>query len=70
MNTEKEKIVLRVGMNDGIVDGKMRIKNKSFSQILLDASDESILSTGEAIGELLDKEVVHIVKVEQIALSR
>lgn len=58
-----EKTQVRLQFDGGIVDGKQRYKNKTFSNIKEEASDESILVVSDAINSLSEKDVLKTRKV-------
>ena len=53
----KKSLVLE--HNNGIVDGKQRLKKQSYSNIKFGASDPALLATAISINALSQKEVVN-----------
>ena len=53
----KKSLVLE--HNNGIVDGKQRLKKQSYSNIKFGASDPALLATAISINALSKKEVVN-----------
>lgn len=58
-----EKSQLRLEHDNGVVDGKQRIKAKTLSNIKVDASDDSLYAVGTAVSALSTKEVLNVKKV-------
>lgn len=64
----KEKINLRLELDGGIVDGKQKIKAKSFTQIKTTAEDEALYNTALILADLQDKDLLKVKKVETTAI--
>ncbi len=64
METLKEKLTLRLELDEGIVDGKQKLKTKSFSQVKVGASDEALYISGQALAGLQEKDLLNVKKVE------
>ncbi len=69
VNSKKEKLLLKVQYDGGLVDGKSRLINKSYSRLKLDAEDQNILRTAQALSSLKDQELVNVLKVETSSLK-
>lgn len=69
MNTEKQKITLRLGLDAGMVDGVQKYKHRNFSQISLEATDQGLYEAGEAMGQLFAEDLAYINKLEEIQLK-
>ena len=65
----KEKAVLKLELDAGLVDGRQRIKTKSFTKVKTGASDEGIYETGLALGGLHSNEVLKVKRVEETLLT-
>lgn len=65
----KEKSVLKLELDAGLVDGKQRIKTKSFNKVKTNASDEGLFGTGMALGELHASQVLRVKRVEETLLT-
>lgn len=64
----KEKTVLKLELDNGVVDGKQKIQTKSFNKVKTSADDESLHATGTAIAALQEKELLKVKRVEEVAL--
>ena len=58
-----EKTQLRLEHDNGMVDGKQRVKAKTFSNIKPDANDDSLHAVGTAVNALSTKPVLKVKKV-------
>lgn len=64
INTLKEKLVLRLELDGGMVAGRQKITSKSFSAIKTDATDENLYTTAESLAGLQEKDLMKVKKVE------
>lgn len=64
----KEKLTLRLELDAGLVDGKQKVKAKSFTQIDPAAGDQALYNTASLISELQERDLVFVKKVETTAL--
>lgn len=64
ISTLKEKIVLRLELDGGIVAGKQKIDPKTFSKIKTDATDENLYNTAIAISDLQEKDLMKVKRIE------
>ena len=46
----KEKSVLKLELDAGFVDGKQKVKTKSFNKVKTSASDQGLYEVGVALG--------------------
>ena len=65
----KEKTVLKLEYDNGIVDEKQRIKTITYSKIRTTATDEQMYNTGIAIQELQQKTLLAIKRSEEMLLA-
>lgn len=65
----KEKTVLKLEYDNGIVDEKQRIKTITYSKIRTNATDEEMYNTGIAIQELQQKTLLAIKRSEEMLLA-
>ena len=65
----KEKTVLKLEYDNGIVDEKQRIKTVTYSKIRTTATDEEMYNTGIAIQELQQKTLLAIKRSEEMLLA-
>lgn len=64
INTLKEKLVLKLELDGGIVAGKQKINSKSFSAIKTEATDENLYNTATTLASLQEKDLMKVKKVE------
>ena len=65
----KEKTVLKLELDNGIVDEKQRIRTVSYSKIKTSATDEAMYNTGVAIQGLQKKSLLAIKRAEEMLLA-
>ena len=65
VETLAEKRSLKLALDAGIVDGKQKMAYKTFSNVKLDATDENIHVSGQAITSLQDFPLVQVRKIEE-----
>ena len=68
IQTLKEKLTLRLELDGGIVDGKQKIKGKSFTQIKPTAEDEALYNTASVLSSLQSKDLLKVKKVETTSI--
>lgn len=64
-----EKVLLKIELDGGIVDGKQKVNYKSFSKIKTNAPDEDLHGTATSMAELQEKDLVAIKKIETSELA-
>lgn len=69
VNSNKEKLVLKLQYDGGLVDGRARLINKSYSRLNLDADDQNILKTAQLLSSLKEEELVNVYKLETSSLK-
>ena len=57
-----KKNALVLEHDNGMVDGKQRLKKQTYNSIKINASDDAIFATGESINALSQKPVVNCLK--------
>ena len=65
----KEKTVLKLELDNGIVDEKQRTTTISYSKIRTTATDEQMYNTGVAIQRLQKKSLLGIKRTEEMLLA-
>lgn len=65
----KEKTVLKLELDNGIVDEKQRVSTITYSKIRTNATDEQMYSTGVAIQGLQKKSLLGIKRAEEMLLA-
>ena len=69
IRTNKEKLTLRLELDQGIVNGKQKVKTKSFTQIKTTAEDQALFNTAMAIADLQEKDLLRVQRLELISIS-
>jgi hypothetical protein len=64
INTVREKVVLRLELDGGIVAGKQKISPKSYSQIKNDAMDENLYNAATTLAGLQQKDLLNVKRIE------
>lgn len=64
----KEKVQLRLELDDGIVNGKQKLKSKSFIQIKTTATDEALYTTAMTIADLQEKDLLKVKRIEETSI--
>ena len=65
----KEKTVLKLELDNGIVDEKQRVSTITYSKIRTTATDEQMYNTGVAIQRLQKKNLLGIKRAEEMLLA-
>ncbi|HLR21777.1 MAG TPA: DUF1659 domain-containing protein [Tissierellaceae bacterium] len=65
----KEKTALRLELDNGMVDGRQRVLSKTFSKIKDTAEDEDLHGTALVLGNLQNKDLLRIRKIEETLLE-
>jgi len=64
-----EKKTLKLELDAGIVDGKQKVSSKSYSNLKLDATDDNIHASGEALAGLQELPLMKVKKVEESVIT-
>lgn len=64
----KEKMTLKLELDNGLVDGKQKVQSKSFNKVKPEAADEDLHGTALALAELQDKDILKVKRIEETAL--
>ncbi len=64
INTIKEKLILKLELDGGMVGDKQKINSKNFSKIKTDAADEAIHATALSLAGLQEDSLLNVKKVE------
>ncbi len=62
ITTVKEKVVLKLELDNGIVDGKQKIQSKTFNKVRTDVADEDLHDVGVILADLQSKELLKVKK--------
>ncbi len=65
----KEKLALKLELDDGMVDGKQKTKSKTLNNIKVDAMDDNIHGTALALAGLQAKPLLKVKRVEETVLT-
>ena len=60
---------MKIQLDDGLVNGKQKIQNKTFNKIKLDAGDADLYQAAEAISSLYAKDTLGLIRVEEAELN-
>ena len=64
INTIKEKLVLKLELDGGMVGDKQKVLSRSFSKVKTDAGDEAIHATALSLAGLQEDSLLYVKKVE------
>lgn len=64
----KEKTSLKLELDAGLVDGRQRTKNKTFTKIKARATDEGLYEAALVLGSLQSRDLLKVRKVEETEL--
>ena len=60
---------LRIKLDLGMVDGKTKVKSKTFSSVKPDASAQNVYVVAEALMELQEYSTIEIAKIDNTTLA-
>ena len=60
---------LRIKLDLGMVDGKTKVKSKTFSSVKHDASAQNVYEVAEALMELQEYSTIEIAKIDNTTLA-
>ena len=60
---------LKIKLDLGVVDGKTKVKNKSFTGVKPQASAQNVYDVGEALVSLQEYDVIEIAKIDNTTLA-
>ena len=61
-------MVLKLELDNGIVDGKQKIQSKTFNKVRTDVADEDLHGVGVILADLQSKELLKVKKVDEVTL--
>ena len=64
----KEKTALKLQLDGGLVGEKQKFINKSFANVKTNAQDEDLYATAKALEDLQNKDMLNVVRMEEISL--
>lgn len=68
ISTVRDKVVLKLELDNGVEDGKQKIKSKSFNRVNTDASHEALYDTGTLLASLQSRELLKVKRVDEMTL--
>lgn len=68
VNPIKERVVLKLELDGGMVDDKQKVNTKSFSKVKIDALDEPLYGTAVTIAGLQEDALLKVKRIETIDL--
>ena len=60
---------LRIKLDLGMVDGKTKVKSKTFSSVKPDASSQNVYEVAEALMELQEYSTIEVAKIDNTTLA-
>ena len=60
---------LRIKLDLGMVDGKTKVRSKTFSSVKHDASAQNVYEVAEALMELQEYSTIEIAKIDNTTLA-
>ncbi len=66
---KKDSSRLRIQYDGGVIDGKAKVIARTYNQIAVTASDDSLYATANAIAGLQDKPVLAIKRVDESTIQ-
>ena len=70
IRNSKDKVVLKLELDAGIVDEKQRVSTATYNNIRATVTDEELHATGTAISSLQTKNLLAIKRNEEMTLSQ
>ncbi|MDO5718656.1 MAG: hypothetical protein Q4P34_06705 [Tissierellia bacterium] len=64
-----ENVKLKLVLDGGVVDGKIKRINKTYSGVKEDATVDAIFNTSKEIVELQNKRVLNVLRIEEAILT-
>ncbi len=65
----KDRLSLKLELDDGMVDNKQKIKSKTLNNIKVDSADENIHGTALALAGLQSKSLLRVKRIEETTLT-
>jgi len=65
----KEKTTLKLELDAGTVNGKQKVKSKSFNNVKTDATDESLHEVATTLAGLQQNDLLNVKRVEETLLT-
>lgn len=69
INTMKEAVILKLEFDAGLVDGKQKVKSKSFSKIKTNVVDDNLYGTATSIASLQEESLLNVKRIETTSLT-
>lgn len=64
----KEKMALRLELDNGVVDGKQKIQSKTLNNVKTTAADENLHGVATVLASLQNKDLLKVKRVEETVL--
>ncbi len=65
----KERLSLKLELDDGLVDGKQKVKSKTLNNVKVNALDDNLHGAALALAGLQSKSLLKVKRVEETALT-
>ncbi len=63
-----ERSRIKLVLDDGIVDGKQKVINKTFSNLNPEASELDVLAAAQALSRTIERETLSVYRLDDILL--
>ena len=64
----KEKLALKLELDNGVVDGKQKIQSKTLNNVKTMAADENLHGVATVLASLQNKDLLKVKRVEETVL--
>ncbi|MBU5436687.1 DUF1659 domain-containing protein [Tissierella sp. MSJ-40] len=65
----KENTTLKIELDGGTVDGKQKIKSKTFNKVKVTAENQELFKTATALANLQSKDLLKVKRIEEVVLK-
>jgi hypothetical protein len=65
----KENTTLKIELDGGTVDGKQKIKSKTFNKVKVTAENQELFKTATALANLQSKDLLKVKRIEEVTLK-
>lgn len=65
----KDRLSLKLELDDGMVDNKQKVKSKTLNNVKVDAADDNIHGTALALAGLQSRSLLRVKRIEETTLT-
>lgn len=65
----KENTTLKIELDGGTVDGKQKIKSKTFNKVKVTAENQELFKTATVLANLQSKDLLKVKRIEEVVLK-